>query len=79
MKVRQAVAYAMPYEKIFERALYGRGIKMWGAAATPRRGCWPQADGYKTDLAKAKQLMAEAGIASGFETDAVVRPGLAPR
>jgi peptide/nickel transport system substrate-binding protein len=29
---------------------------------------WPQATGYKTDIAKAKALMAEAGAAAGFET-----------
>jgi peptide/nickel transport system substrate-binding protein len=29
---------------------------------------WPQPSGYKTDLAKAKALMAEAGAGAGFET-----------
>ena len=30
LKVRQAVAYAMPYEKIFATALYGRGVAVGG-------------------------------------------------
>jgi peptide/nickel transport system substrate-binding protein len=62
VKVRQAVAYAMPYEKMFESAFYGRGIKQWGGSNDPKAPVWPQAHGYKTDIAKAKQLMAESGV-----------------
>jgi peptide/nickel transport system substrate-binding protein len=29
---------------------------------------WPQPTGYRTDIARARQLMAEAGAAGGFET-----------
>jgi peptide/nickel transport system substrate-binding protein len=68
-KVRQAVAYVLPYERLYDNALYGRGIKLYGAA-TPavKTVAWPQPTAYKTDLAKAKALMAEAGVAGGFET-----------
>lgn len=62
VKVRQAVAYAMPYDKIFEAAFYGRGIKQSGASNDPMAPVWPQPHGYKTDLAKAKQLMQESGV-----------------
>jgi peptide/nickel transport system substrate-binding protein len=62
LKVRQAVAYALPYDKIFESAFYGRGIKMSGGSNEPKVPAWPQAHGYKTDLAKAKQLMQESGV-----------------
>ena len=62
IKVRQAVAYALPYDKMFESAFYGRGIKMSGGSNEPKAPVWPQAHGYKTDLAKAKQLMAESGV-----------------
>ena len=62
VKVRQAVAYALPYDKMFESAFYGRGIKMSGGSNDPKAPVWPQAHGYKTDIAKAKQLMAESGV-----------------
>ena len=68
VKVRQAVAYAIPYEKIMDSAMYKRAMKMWGDADNKASGlAWPQATGYGYNLAKAKQLMKEAGV-SGFET-----------
>ena len=62
VKVRQAVAYALPYDRMFESAFYGRGIKMNGASNDPKTTAWPQPHGYKTDLAKARQLMTESGV-----------------
>ena len=69
VKIRQAVAYAMPYDKMNDTAIYGRGVKLYGAASnTPKTTAWPQPDGSKTDIAKAKALMKEAGAEAGFET-----------
>jgi len=69
VKVRQALAYALPYDKIHETALYGRGAKLYGAPSLQvKTTAWPQPTGYKTDLARARALMAEAGAAAGFET-----------
>jgi peptide/nickel transport system substrate-binding protein len=62
VKVRQAVAWALPYDKMFENAFYKRGIRMDGGSNTPKAPVWPQPHGYKTDLAKAKALMAESGV-----------------
>lgn len=68
-KIRQAVAYVLPYDRLYENALYGRGIKLYGAASPQiKTTAWPQPTAYKTDLAKAKALMAEAGVPNGFET-----------
>ncbi len=68
-KVRQAVAYATPYEQIYKTAIYGRGIPMaGGAAGGPKDAVWPQPFPYATDLAKAKALLVEAGYPDGFET-----------
>jgi peptide/nickel transport system substrate-binding protein len=54
---------------MFDNALYGRGIKLYGAASDKvKTTAWPQATGFKSDIAKAKALMAEAGAAAGFET-----------
>src|SRR5215207_2514233 len=68
-KVRQAVAYALPYQKIMDAVLFGLGKPMFGAPPEkPVEVAWPQPHAYNTDLAKARQLMAEAGRPSGFET-----------
>ncbi len=68
-KLRQAVAYALPYEQMNNNALYGRSIKLYGAAAPQvKTTAWPQATAYKTDIARAKALMAEAGLSGGIET-----------
>ena len=62
VKVRQAIAYALPYDRMFESAFYGRGNKMYGGSNEPKTTVWPQPHGYKTDLVKAKQLMTESGV-----------------
>ncbi len=69
LKVRQAVAYAIPYQKIMDAVLFGLSKPMFGApAGAPTEVAWPQPHKYNTDIAKAKQLMAEAGYPNGFET-----------
>ena len=68
-KVRQAVAYAVPYQKIMDAVLYGLGTPLFGRApGAATQVAWPQPTGYATDIAKAKALMAEAGYPNGFET-----------
>src|ERR1700756_754977 len=67
-KVRQAIAHAIPYQKIMDAAMFGRGVPMFGGPAEVSSPVWPQPTPYVTDLAKAKQLFAEAGLANGFET-----------
>lgn len=69
VKVRQAVAYAVPFEQISKSAIYGRGNMMYGASAdAPKDASWPQPFPYNIDLAKAKALLTEAGYPDGFET-----------
>src|SRR3979411_903682 len=68
-KVRQAVAYAIPYQKIMDAVLFGLSKPMFGAAAgTPTEVACPQPHKFNTDIAKAKQLRAGAGYPKGFET-----------
>jgi len=68
-KVRQAVAYAIPYEKVLENAMYQRSTKLWGDKDNKAAGVsWPQAHGYVYDVPKARALMKEAGLEAGFET-----------
>jgi peptide/nickel transport system substrate-binding protein len=68
-KVREAVAYAVPYQKIVDAVMFGLANPMYGAPADKATEVkWPQPTKYVTDIAKAKALMAEAGRADGFET-----------
>jgi peptide/nickel transport system substrate-binding protein len=68
-KVRQALAYAIPYEKIMDSAMYKRATKMWGGKDNKASNLeWPQPHGYGYNLQKAKALMKEASAEAGFET-----------
>jgi peptide/nickel transport system substrate-binding protein len=73
LKVRQAVAYVLPYQKIMDAAVYGQGIPLFGGAANKD---WPRPTHYQTDVAKAKALLAEAGFANGFSTTLSFDQGL---
>ncbi len=63
VKLRQAVAWAVPYEKIMQAALFGRGKPMWGGSLPVTSIAWPQPFPYETNIDKAKALMAESGVA----------------
>jgi peptide/nickel transport system substrate-binding protein len=61
-KVRQAVAYAIPYQKIVDAAMFDIGNPLSGGKSNDVTAInWPQPTGYSTDLEKAKALMKEAG------------------
>lgn len=66
--VRKAIAYAVPYEAIFNAAAYGRGAPLWGGEAKATDIAWPRKSPYDTNLDKAKEHMAKSGFADGFET-----------
>ncbi|MDR2573170.1 MAG: ABC transporter substrate-binding protein [Desulfovibrio sp.] len=69
LKVRQAISYAVPYEEIFKASAYGRGFALFGAtSARPATARWIQPYAFATDIAKARELLAEAGFPNGFTT-----------
>ncbi len=66
VKVRQALAYATPYDKIIDLGVYGLGTPSRGPVP---RGIWPwsaEVKQYHQDLDKARQLLAEAGYPHGL-------------
>lgn len=68
-KVRQAIAYALPYKKMLDVALFGRGRPLYGGPASkPKDVEWPAPFPYNTDIAKAKALLVESGFPNGFDT-----------
>lgn len=78
IKVRQAIAYAIPYKEIMSAAAYDRGIPMFGGKEKePSTITWPQPFPYDTEMVKAKALLAEAGFPNGFETTLSYNLGLA--
>lgn len=77
-KVRAAVAAALPYEAMFEAALFRRGRPLFGATWTDApNGAFPQPLPFRTDAAKAKALLAEAGFPDGFKTTFSFSAGVA--
>ena len=69
LEVRQAIAYALPYEKMFDLALFRRGQPLFGGTPDVADSTnFPQPLGYNTDPAKARVLLAQAGYPNGFST-----------
>ncbi|HEU5430817.1 MAG TPA: ABC transporter substrate-binding protein [Thermomicrobiales bacterium] len=65
VEARQAMAWAFPYDEVIQGVYKGYAKKGSGPLAELCRGYDPQTFVYATDLAKAKDLLAKAGAASG--------------
>ena len=77
-RVRQAIAYAIPYQDIWEAAAYERGVPMFGGESfEPVSAEWPQPFPSHTDYEKARELLKEAGYAEGFKVPVSMNLGLA--
>lgn len=75
--VRKAIAYAVPYEDIFQAAAYGRGAPLWGGEAEINDIAWPRKTQYYTDMDMASDHMAKSGFAKGFDVPLSISLGLA--
>jgi peptide/nickel transport system substrate-binding protein len=62
--IRQAVAYAVPYDAILKADYLGTGRRWYGSCESSYYGFKPIRR-YSTDLAKAKALLARAGFPEG--------------
>ena len=75
-KVREAVTYAVPYQQILDNVIFGYG-KLYYGPLTPN---FPEFNAELSqprvfDMERAKQLIAESGIATPIEVDLVLREG----
>jgi peptide/nickel transport system substrate-binding protein len=69
LRVRQAINMAIDRDSMIKALVQGQGIPMYGPISKTVAGYWPGVEdiGYKFDLAKAKQLMADAGWKPGAD------------
>ena len=65
IKLRQAIAYAVPYDRIVQIGYSGQAKQWEGVVPSSYPGFVKPAQPYTTDIAKAKQLLAEAGYPDG--------------
>ena len=72
-RVRQAVSYLIPYDDIVEKVWFGSAERSFGPVPSMVHGYdhsyWPYDLPKEEAIAKAKELLAEAGYADGLEFD----------
>jgi peptide/nickel transport system substrate-binding protein len=71
-EARQAMCYAFPYAEVIQGAYAGYAKQPRGAVAEATRGFDPATFPYTTDLDKAKELLATAGVAEGTSLSLMV-------
>ena len=71
IRVRQAIAYAIPYDDILQTVFFGQGRRWRGVIADIFDGYTDEGWDYDTDLDKARSLLAEAGFDNGTDLPAL--------
>src|SRR5438046_6875480 len=69
VKVRQALAYAVPYAEIQQKVYFGQGRLIRSITPEIYPNYTPKFWVYKTDLAREKAQLTDAGDADGFGTN----------
>jgi peptide/nickel transport system substrate-binding protein len=72
---RQAMCWAFPYQDVIDGVYLGFGKQAVGAVSETLRGFAPETPKYTTDLTKARQLLDEAGVATGTTLTCAVETG----
>ncbi len=68
-KLRQAIAYAIPYDDILQTGYFGQAQKWDGTVPSSYEGFLKTSTQYDTDLTKAAQLLSDAGFPNGQGLD----------
>jgi peptide/nickel transport system substrate-binding protein len=68
VRVRQAIAYAIPQEEIFRSVFLGRGTRLFGGFEKPESATFPQPQSFAYDPERAHKLLDEAGYPNGLDT-----------
>lgn len=76
-KVREAIGYAVDRQKIVDTLLGGDGSTGALYGMEEYRSQWPDDWTYEYDVERAKELLAEAGYADGFDLTMTVADGYA--
>jgi peptide/nickel transport system substrate-binding protein len=71
-QVRQAMAYAVPYEAIIKNVFYGQARRSNSFVPLDMSGNSPVGYPYKQNLGQAKNLLAKAGVKGGFDSELVI-------
>ncbi|MCC6313692.1 MAG: ABC transporter substrate-binding protein [Thermomicrobiales bacterium] len=72
---RQALCYAFPYDEVIDSIYKGFAKKAIGPVAELCRGFAPGTFTYPTDLDKARELLAQAGVPEGTELSLMQNSG----
>ena len=72
VRVRKAIAHAINRQAIVDGVLEGYGVVMNTPVAIGKVGYYDGVPAYEYNVEKAKELMAEAGYADGFELDLAI-------
>ena len=73
--VRQAITYAIPYDKLLTDVMQGQASAMKSSVASSTPGFTAEGNEATYDLDKAKELLAEAGYPDGFTFDFTLGSG----
>ena len=68
VRVRQALAHAIPQEEIFRSVFLGRGTRLFGGSEEARSATFPQRQWFTYDPKRTRDLLAEAGYPNGLDT-----------
>lgn len=76
VKVREAVAHAVPYQQIVDRVAYGYGTLSYGPIPPSLPGFKPElSEPVDFDMDKAKALLAESGVTLPMDVEVLIQEG----